>query len=144
MIVRARPFPRWFQYGLGTLLFLMCCVAGFFAGYRNGFYFGHDAKAETILYSKAYRVKDIVSASSDSGRAAKVLTSYIQAAVVPQSWRVNAGSGDIAYDPKAGVVVATNLQRVHDQLADLMEQLRRILEQDKAADIELVLAPATR
>jgi hypothetical protein len=144
-----RGRQRWLQFGIGTLLFVMLCVAGFFAGYRRGFDSGNEekerarmAQARSTPYAKAYYIGDILSASTDSGTMEQILPSYIQAAVIPQSWNGAGGPGALSFYANNKSLVVSNIQDVHDQLADTLEQIRRMQQQGKAQEIESALASA--
>src|SRR5262245_41287686 len=133
---------RWLQFGIGTLLFATLCVAGFLAGYRRGFDLGQEAKGRTRVYAKAYYVKDIVDNSPTPKLAATRLVSYIEASIVPGSWATNGGPGALSYYENNMTIVVSNIQEVHDQIADTLKQVRRMQQQGKASEVESILASA--
>jgi len=130
---------RWVQFGIGTLLFATLCVAGFLAGYRRGFDSGQEAKGRTRVYAKAYYVKDIVDTSATPSLAANRLVRYIEASIVPGSWATNRGPGALTYYENNMTIVVSNIQDVHDQIADTLTQIRRMQEQGKGSEVESIL-----
>jgi hypothetical protein len=130
---------RWLQFGIGTLLFMTLCVAGFFAGYRRGFYSGQEAKSRTRVYAKAYYVKDIIDTSPTASTAAPSLMSYIEASIGPRSWNTNGGPGALSYYENNMTIVASNTQDIHDQIADTLKQIRLMQQQGKAKEVESIL-----
>jgi len=133
---------RWLQFGIGTLLFVMLCVAGFFAGYRRGFYSGQEAKGRTRLYAKAYYVKDIIDTSTTARTAGTRLVSYIEASIAPRSWNTNGGPGALSYYEQNTTIVVSNVQDVHNQIADALTQIRRLQQQGKAKEVDEILVSA--
>jgi len=129
----------WLQFGIGTLLFVTLCVAGFFAGYRRGFYSGQEAKSRDAIYAKAYDVKDIISASPTASTAGATLTSYLEATIMPRSWAANGGPGALSYYETNHTIVISNNQEVHDQIADTLKQVRLLQQQGRAREAESIL-----
>jgi hypothetical protein len=132
----------WLQFGIGTLLFFMFCTAGFLTGYRRGFNAGHEAKSQTRAYAKVYYIKDIIAASEASGGSGTALIAYLKATVIPQSWSTKGGPGEIAWYAANDSIVVSNIQDVHDQLADTLQQIRLMQQQGKAKDVDSVLLSA--
>jgi hypothetical protein len=130
---------RWLQFGIGTLLFVTLCMAGFLGGYQHGFHSGHEAKSRTVAYNKAYYVADIIG-GLPSGNAAASLTDYIEASIAPGSWQTNGGPGALSYYETNKTIVVSNIQDVHDQIADTLHQIRLLQQQGKAKEVESVLA----
>src|SRR5262245_36449543 len=131
---------RWLQFGIGTLLFATLCVAGFFAGYRRGFYSGQEAKSRTLIYAKAYFVKDIIDTSPTVSTAGNSLVSYIEASIVPGSRNTNGGPGALSYYQENMTIVASNNQDVHEQIADTLKQIRLMQQQGKGNEVESIMA----
>jgi hypothetical protein len=137
------PTRRWFQFGMGTLLFITFCVAGYFGGYRRGFDHGQEAKNRVQCAAKAYYIRDIIAASSGTNTA-DALSDYIQAAIIPGSWQANGGPGSISYSDTHTTIVVYNIQDVHDQLADALVQIRRLQQQGQAKEVDSILAAAVK
>jgi hypothetical protein len=129
----------------------MLCVAGFFAGYRRGLDSGNEekeraraAQARATPYAKAYYIGDILSSSTDSGTMQVILPSYIQAAVIPQSWSSAGGPGALSCCANNKSLVISNIQDAHEGVADTLQQIRIMQQQGKAQEIESVLASAAQ
>jgi general secretion pathway protein D len=63
------------------------------------------------------------------------LIELIQSTVQPNTWKANGGQGDVAPFETNLTLVVSNTQEVHEQLADLLQQLRRL--QDLQVTIEV-------
>jgi general secretion pathway protein D len=63
------------------------------------------------------------------------LIELIQSTVQPTTWKANGGQGDVAPFETNLTLVVSNTQEVHEQLADLLQQLRRL--QDLQVTIEV-------
>ncbi|MGC4002731.1 MAG: general secretion pathway protein GspD [Pirellulales bacterium] len=63
------------------------------------------------------------------------LIELVQSTVQPNTWKANGGQGDIAPFETNLTLVVSNTQEVHEQLADLLQQLRRL--QDLQVTIEV-------
>ncbi len=63
------------------------------------------------------------------------LIQLIQSTVQPTTWKANGGQGDVAPFETNLTLVVSNTQEVHEQLADLLQQLRRL--QDLQVTIEV-------
>jgi hypothetical protein len=61
-------------------------------------------------------------ANDDAGED---LVSLIEQTVAPKSWEANGGPGTINYWRTQRVIVAHTTQEVHEQIADLLDQLER-------------------
>lgn len=124
-----RVRKSWLRFGIGTLLFLMSCVAGYLTGFR----FGTDEKQQQVrrqtITTSVYAVGDLVSLDPD---AQVVLADFdslvdlIVSTVASDTWLENGGpSGDIRPFPSNKSLVITASGAVHDELSELLEQLRR-------------------
>ena len=87
--------------------------------------------AESRLKTKVYDVADLVSSAGDSDEEPSefsALIEVIQTAVDPRLWDENGGSGSIREFKGAGIkaIVVSQTENAHDELADLLEQLRAI------------------
>ncbi|QDU54115.1 hypothetical protein [Aeoliella mucimassa] len=119
----------WLRFSLGTLLFLMFCTAGFFAGYHYGVTEKQQAIRSTTLANVVYDVGDIVSQDPDAVvgiEAFDGLTALIHSTISSEIWAVNGGpmSNVHPFPSNKSLVVVCDLN-THDQIAELLEQLRR-------------------
>ncbi|WP_425395364.1 hypothetical protein [Aeoliella sp.] len=122
----------WFRFGIGTLLFLTACLAGYFAGYQ----LGAEAKLEAIrqqeVCSIVYDVSDLVVMESDGELVATdfdPLLDAIYGTIASDSWVVNGGpDAYIQPHPSTQSLVISQKPAVHNQIRDLLAQLQRAAE----------------
>lgn len=124
---------RTLRFGVGTLLFLMLCLGGYLTGYR----LGEDEKQtqaqqvahNTVIYSQVYDVGDLLSFDPHARAQASDfddLIFLILTTVASETWVENGGpSAEIRPFPTNKSIVVSNTRAVHDEIADLLEQLRR-------------------
>ncbi len=122
---------RWLQFSVGTLIFLMLCVAGFLGGYRSGYNAGNDARdlqlSATVVYSVLYQVADLVLPLPDGATTASRLQeigNLIQTTVQPQSWQ-NERCQMTPYGTNVSLVI-TQTEDGHREIARFLEELRRL------------------
>ena len=108
----------WRRFTIGTLLFVIFLIAGLFAGYRIGFRFGNDARAGR-QYIETYNVADLLAVSNID-----TLTDQITSMFSPDSWDDVGGNGTIMYFPANQSLVVSQRQDVHEQIGDLISQIR--------------------
>jgi hypothetical protein len=115
---------------LAIVVTLCCGYLGYFRGYNHGYVLG-DAKRKSLKpFSEVYYVADIVLRSrDDSTRMPSVepLIDLICSTVAPETWDLD-GDGDyeqISTSPGSYQLVVTAPQWVHEEIADLLEKLRR-------------------
>jgi hypothetical protein len=131
--MRARWYlGRLFRFSLGTLLFVTLCVCGYLGGYRKGFDDGKDRRRATTVVLMTYPVPDLIIPIDEPDTPAARqdamdrLIDLIVSAVEHKSWMEN-GTGEGEIQPFMGnnSLVISQTGRVHDQIADLLQQLRR-------------------
>ena len=117
------------------LLVALICM-GYQRGYRQGFQTG-DAPNNTIgsqVYLVTYPVSDLVTSITNHSKldseAATVdsapLIGLITSTVEHESWMINgAGEGEIQFFPQNSSLIIAQTKLVHEQVADLLEQLRQ-------------------
>lgn len=103
----------------------MTCVAGYLSGYR----FGVQERVEDIraatVYPKTYAVGDLVTLGPNASPNYTQLVDLVTSTVATEVWRRN-GVGDSevhAFPANQSLVIACN-QSTHDEVADLLQQLR--------------------
>lgn len=129
----ARRSPhRWFRWLIAALLLLALATLGFRAGYRRGYEPESIASQLTSnsLVRKVYPVADLV-APVENGAPLVLdfdpLIDLIVTTVEHESWMENGtGEGEIQPFPSNKSLVVSQTQRVHEQIADLLEQLRQL------------------
>ncbi|WP_425395363.1 hypothetical protein [Aeoliella sp.] len=119
----------WFRFGIGTLLFLTACVAGYFTGYRYGVEEKQQQIRRTTVVTTTYNVGDLLSFDKDASVASADFDSLIDlivSTVNSEKWVENGGPvNEIRPFPGHKSLVITCDLETHDQTADLLEQLRR-------------------
>jgi hypothetical protein len=127
-----------FQFGIGTLLFVIFCTGGFLAGYRGGYSVGQKARGRRDVHLRVYDVKDIVLASHDPG-AGSTMVQYIRQTITPQTWDQKAGPGSLTFDSQRQSIVVLGSVDVQYQLGDFLEQCRRLQQQGKTRELDSIL-----
>jgi hypothetical protein len=107
--------PR-LQFAIRSLLFVVLCVAGFFAGFRVGYDRGAEKRRSEDFSTKVYSVSDFTSADE--------MISTIIRTIDMESWQDVGGPGKIqgAPDDPASVVIyqtGANHNSIERLLADL-------------------------
>src|SRR5690242_15930380 len=105
-----RAHKRRIYFGLGTLLFVVLCFAGLFAGYRIGFDRGYAAgdlkHASEELYNRVYDVGDLVTLP-DGRKDFDSLIELITTTIEPNSWDDVGGPGSIKeFESNSSFVIA--------------------------------------
>jgi hypothetical protein len=116
--IRNRP-PQRLHFSLATLLFLIACVAGFFAGFRFGYERGHQARVNEIPVSRMYDVADLNVDDSGSSSVEELITSQVS----PESWDDVGGIGTINVVGDS-LMIYQNVD-VHERIEALLNQLRQ-------------------
>jgi hypothetical protein len=120
------------QFGLGTLLFGTFCIAGLLGGYVRGYSAGETQRYSNGFYARVYYVDDLIQdAPTDSIKAQettslRLVAHLIETTVSPRTWSCRGGKGTVAPFESNGAIVVHAHKDVQDQVADLLEQLRRI------------------
>ena len=119
--------PRFkIQFSLLSLAFLILCLSGFLAGYRGGYDSGAEDKRLRTVVVKTYDVKDLIeqgNAPENPSEKFDTLTKLIQTTVAPSSWQ---SDGNISRFESNSSLVVTQTGEVHNQIADLLAQLREL------------------
>lgn len=124
-----RPTRRWL---IATLLLLALATFGFRAGYQRGYEPESIAAQLTSnsLVRKVYPVADLVTPVENGAPLVlhfDPLIDLIVSTIERESWMENGtGEGEIQPFPSNNSLVVSQTQRVHQQISDLLEQLRRI------------------
>jgi hypothetical protein len=120
---------RWWSFGVGTLLFLMACVAGYLSGFRLGADEKRTQARKQAFYSAVYDVGDLVSLDPNATVGASDFDELIEliiSTVASETWVENGGpEAEIRPFPTNKSLVVSNTGAVHEQIADLLAQLRR-------------------
>jgi hypothetical protein len=130
-----RPSHRWLRRIVATMFLLTLATLGFRTGYQRGYEpEGIVAQsASNSLIRKVYPVADLVTPIENSGATAPDFDSLIDlivATIERESWMENgAGEGEIQPFLTNKVLVVSQTQRIHGQISDLLEQLRRLQDE---------------
>lgn len=117
---------RKWQFGLWAILFMMACIAGFLAGYR----YGGDVKDQQVAASSITVVNYDVREFLDSKRPESVdaqlseIRDLVVETIEPDSWQMN--DRDIVPYPNNGSIVIRQSGSCHEEIRELLEQLRRL------------------
>ncbi len=128
-----RPSRRWLRRILAAMFLLALATLGFRAGYRRGYEPKEIAAQLTSnsLIRKVYPVADLVIPVGHQETGSSVadfdsLIDLIVSTIERDSWMENGmGSGEIQPFPANKSLVISQTQRVHHEIGDLLEQLRR-------------------
>ncbi len=127
---KQRPRRRLFRFSLMTLMLLFTCIAGYFSGWRWGALQRQQEILDATFTTQVYQVGDLVTPLS--GKTAAVasldpLVELIVSTVVSESWMENGtGNGEIQPFPTNLSIVVSNTGKAHDEIAELLQQLRRL------------------
>jgi len=121
------------RFSIAMLLFAMLCVAGYFGGYRAGFVRGDEDRTASTMRVKTYAVGDLLTSADKPETADAVVEGFDQlidlivSTVDHDSWMENGtGEGEIHPFLSNKSLVVSHTGRVHDQIALLLEQLRKL------------------
>lgn len=115
-----------FRISIATLLFLMLCLGGYIAGYRNGFAHGNQKAVDSRLIVKTYPVGDLVANNPVAAADFDSLIDLIVATISPADWTANGtGAGEIQPYPSNRCLVVSQTQINHAKVAELLEDLHR-------------------
>ena len=126
---------------LAIALLVALCIVGYRRGYRNGYEVQRQQPNFTTVFIRTYPVGDLITPTAESSDAwgpSKVaafdsLIDLIVSTIEHESWMENGtGEGEIQPFPVNLSLVISQTQRVHEQVSDLLQQLRR-LQVDVAA-----------
>lgn len=98
------------------------------------------AESEEFLETKIYPVKDLVlvaggSADGENNSADfDDLIDIITQTVAPKAWDANGGQGTVGVFPNKLCLVVSQTQEVHEQIADLLENLRKVDKLEAAGE----------
>jgi hypothetical protein len=125
--VRALSSKRRLYYSLGSLLFLVLCFAGLFAGYRIGFNQGYAAGETKYTgeqpVNRVYEVEDLVTLPSGQ-KDFDSLVELITTTVEPNSWDDVGGSGTVKEFATNSTFVILQREDTHKKIEKLLAQLR--------------------
>jgi hypothetical protein len=119
-----------FRYSLGLLLLVMLWTAGYLGGYRFGFTSGKQARSDlqlrVVCYPVADLMRDWVDTPEDKQQFLDEFVDLVTSTVEHDSWMQNGtGRGEIQPFPANDSLVVSQTGRVHEQIAALLEQLRK-------------------
>ena len=130
-----RPTRRWLRRIVAALLLTALATFGFRAGYQRGYEPEAIAAQATSnsLIRKVYPVADLVTPFENARTTAPDFDSLIDlivSTIEHESWMENGtGEGEIQPFPINKALVVSQTQRVHGQISDLLEQLRRLQDE---------------
>jgi hypothetical protein len=93
MVRRFHP-RRLFHFSLGTLLWVMLCVCGYFGGFRAGQVAADRDRYAQLPTARVYDLADLTAGlptTAHRQRLYRELTGYLEAAVPPDAWRQSGG-----------------------------------------------------
>lgn len=143
MTAIASPRRRWLQFGIGSLLFVMFLASGFLAGFRWGYGEGHQRRIQGGLYTKVYYVNDIVWRPPNDEVYADSLLRYIEATCSPTTWGKRGGHGSASYFSTNQAIVVSHSQDIHNHIADILKQCRRLKSQGMNKELDAILDSVT-
>lgn len=133
-----------FRVSLAGLLFIMACVAGFFSGFRYGQVEKSQQHYLETEIAVDYEIADLVVGDSpkETQEAIASLTELITSTVSSEMWEQQGGPysavGQTEEVPPHWPVQPLTISAsgaVHDEIANLMGQLRRLAGEIKGEDI---------
>jgi hypothetical protein len=129
---------------LALALLIVLCTLGYQRGYDAGYASAEPPPSAAALYQVVYPVGDLVTpvmappeegstpAAVDFDRLIDLIVSTIE----HESWMENGtGEGEIQPFPSNLCLIISQRKRVHQQVADLLEQLRRLNEDIQAKEV---------
>lgn len=84
----------WMRFSLATLLFIVFCIGGFFAGYRTGVQFLQN---DVSMYVRTYSVDDLLTGTDEERRMSQVrgIIAEITETINHSNWEEVGGEGFI-------------------------------------------------
>jgi hypothetical protein len=129
---------------LALALLIILCTLGYQRGYDAGYASAEPPPSSTARYQVVYPVGDLVTpvmTPPEEGSAPAAvdfdrLIDLIVATIEHESWMESGtGEGEIQPFPTNLSLVISQTQRVHGQVAELLEQLRRLNEEIQAKEV---------
>ena len=129
-----RSKRRWLQFSLGSLLFLILCVAGALTGYKRGYQAGQATRANSTIITCVYSCKELIEPGyslPSQRRALENIIDLITSTVAFDTWQPS-GEGEVAlFETNQSLVVSTTGD-VHREVRVLLDQLKRMATDHRA------------
>lgn len=109
---------RFLQFGFGTLVFMVFCVAGFFAGYRWGHETWREDHGLNAVSTKWYRVSSLVSRDGGAKELDRLVRLIQRSA---GSWPRDKHYITVSHSDKSLMIKQT--REGHDQVKNYLDQL---------------------
>ena len=128
-----RPFRRSLRWALAVTILVVLAAFGYRKGYRRGHEPQHLVQlTANSLVMRTYPVADLIVPRAGSHPSKSLpdfdpLIDLIVSTVETETWMENGtGEGEIQPFPTQETLVVSQTQRVHEQISDVLDQLRRL------------------
>jgi hypothetical protein len=111
------------QFGLGTLLFLTLCVAGYFGGYRAGYDDGAADYTGKHVSTQQYGIADLVDVHPKQEDVDFVVRS-IEETIGRGAWSKFGGFSTIRFNPETLALDITTTEAIHRETNGFLTALR--------------------
>lgn len=143
MSTKRRGWFRFSLFAVAVFATLCCGYLGYYRGYQQGYVAGDLQRKSEKPYCEIYYVDDLVTPWDENDKVPQFdpLIDLIVSTVATETWSENGGGcGEVRPFLTNRSLVISNTQNVHEEIADLLEHLRRLQQ----AIPEATLLPKVR
>ena len=108
------------QFGIGSLLFAMLWVAGYFHGLKRG----DQARANAVFSVRAYSVADLTEEQLDA------IATLVRNTIAPHSWANRGGQASLEIIPANRSIVVRQVGSEHQEIEKLIETLASMAKEE--------------
>ncbi len=114
------------QFGIGSLLFAMLWVAGYFTGLKRG----DQARANAVFSSRVYNVADLMVENEPSEEQLDAIATLVRDTIAPDSWGNRRGQAHLEIIPTNRQIVVHQAGSEHQQIEELIETLASMYQEE--------------
>ena len=114
------------QFGIGSLLFAMLLVAGYFHGLKRG----DQARANETFSVRVYNVADLMVENEPSGEQLDAIATLVRDTIAPHSWANRGGQASLEIIPANRSIVVRQVGSEHQEIEKLIETLASMAKEE--------------
>ena len=114
------------QFGIGSLLFAMLWVAGYFHGLKRG----DQARANAVFSVRVYSVADLMDENQPSEEQLDAIASLVRDTIAPHSWANRGGQACLEIIPANRSIMVRQVGSEHQGIEKLIETLASMAKEE--------------
>ena len=114
------------QFGIGSLLFAMLWVAGYFHGLKRG----DQARANAVFSVRVYSVADLMVENQRSAEQLDAIATLVRDTIAPYSWANHGGQASLEIIPANRSIVVRQVGSKHQEIEKLIETLASMAQEE--------------